>query len=180
VRLQQLTLDGIRHCAEVAEAVGVNMALENHSSVFLEAEDILWLRREVGSARLTTCPDPSNWSSAFLEGLADAKERELVFSGAQALAPHMTQSHLKVIGITPAQELMGFQRDGLDRLLSIYHHAGYQGGLAFEHVGTNDPVSELPQAKTIVESALRRLTPAGPASATNLGNLIHTAQGHRS
>ncbi|MBA3846412.1 MAG: sugar phosphate isomerase/epimerase [Planctomycetes bacterium] len=154
VRLQQLTLDGIRECAPHAERAGVNMALENHSSVFLEAEDILWLLAQVGNARLTTCPDPTNWSAAMLAGTADAAERELVFRGVELIAPRATQSHLKIAGITADGHLQGFGADGLARLIGIYRDAGYDGALAFEHVGPGDALGELALAKGIVERAI--------------------------
>ncbi len=154
VRLQQLTLDAIRACAPHAERAGVNMALENHSSVFLEAEDILWLIDKVGSPRLTTCPDPTNWSAPFLAGTADVAERELVFRGIELLAPRATQSHLKIAGITADGHLQGFGAEGLARLIAIYRDAGYAGALAFEHVGPGDALAELGQAKVIVERAI--------------------------
>ncbi len=176
VRLQRLTLDGIRECAPHAERAKVNMALENHSSLFLEAEDILWLMAEVGSPRLTACTDPTNWSNAFLQGTADAKERELVFRGASLLAPRMTQSHLKVFGILDrdgeagAEALHGFGADGLARLLGIYRGGGYDGALAFEHVGAGDPLAELPRAKRILERAIAAATLPASAPATAHAN----------
>ncbi|HYE08242.1 MAG TPA: sugar phosphate isomerase/epimerase family protein [Planctomycetota bacterium] len=167
VRLQRLTLDGIRECAPHAERARVNMALENHSSVFLEAEDILWLIAEIGSPRLTTCPDPTNWSAAFLAGTADAAERELVFRGVELVAPRATQSHLKIAGITADGHLQGFGADGLGRLIRIYRDAGYAGALAFEHVGPGDVQRELALAKVIVDRAIAvDALPTTPAAAT--------------
>jgi L-ribulose-5-phosphate 3-epimerase UlaE len=155
VKLQQLVLDGIRECAPLAERAGVNMALENHSSVYLEAEDILWLIDQVGSRRLTTCPDPTNWSQKFLKNEADTAERDYVFSSTQQIAPRMTESHLKVFGITEREELAGFGSE-LDRLIGIYRAAGYEGVIAFEHIGAGDPLAELPRAKAILERAIAK------------------------
>jgi len=165
IRLQDLVLDGIRACAPHAERAGVNMALENHSSVFLEADDIRYLIDAVGSPRLTTCPDPTNWSPGFLAGTADAAERELLFRSVAGIAPRATQSHLKIQGITPDGQLMGFGAEGLARLLGIYRAAGYDGALAFEHVGPGNALTELPIAKRIVDQAIARLAPVGPIAA---------------
>ncbi len=164
IALMRMVLEGIRACVPFAERAGVNMALENHSAVYLEAEDILWLIDEVGSARLTTCPDPTNWSNAFLEDAADRPEREMVFQGVELIAPRMTESHLKIRAILPDGTLAGFGSE-LDRLLAIYHRAGYQGAIAFEHVGPGDTVAELARAKAIVDAAIARVTRAGAASA---------------
>lgn len=164
VKLQQLVLDGIRECAPHAERAGVNMALENHSSVFLEAEDILWLIDQIGSMRLTTCPDPTNWSHKFLTGEADAAEREHVFRSVGLIAPQMTESHLKVFGITERDELAGFGAD-LDRLIGIYRAANYRGAIAFEHIGAGDPLAELPRAKAILERAIARSANTAQAGA---------------
>jgi sugar phosphate isomerase/epimerase len=160
VKLQQLVLDGIRECAPHAERAGVDMALENHSSVFLEAEDILWLIEQVGSRRLTTCPDPTNWHHQFLE--AKPADREHVFRSTELIAPRMTESHLKVFGITEREELAGFGPE-LDRLIGIYRAAGYGGVIAFEHIGAGDPLAELPRAKVILERAIARTTSTATA-----------------
>ena len=164
LRLQDLVLAGIRACAPHAERAGVNMALENHSSVFLEADDICRLIDAVGSPRLTTCPDPTNWSPLVLTGTADEPERELMFRSVAAIARRATQSHLKIQGITPDGQLQGFGAAGLARLLGIYRDAGYDGALAFEHVGPGDALTELAIAKRIVEEAIARL-PAATAAA---------------
>jgi sugar phosphate isomerase/epimerase len=164
VALQRLVLDGVRDCVAHAERAGVNMALENHSSVFLEAEDILWLIGEIGSARLTTCPDPTNWSRAFLEDKADRAERDYLFRSVELVAPRMTQSHLKILGIAEDGTLAGFGPE-LDRLLRIYRDAGYAGALAFEHIGPADPLAELPRAKAIVDAAIARIASTSGAHA---------------
>lgn len=159
IRLQQLVIDGIRTCLADAERHGVNLALENHNTLFLEADDIRWLIDHCGSPRLTTCPDPSNWATqAFLEGTGDGAERERVFAGAAALAPLATESHLKVLGFTPTGELLGWGSD-LDRLLTIYREAGYAGCLAVEYIGSGTLEEDLPRAREIITSALARTLP---------------------
>lgn len=156
-RLEELTLAGIRQCAPVAEEAGVNMALENHNSIFFSADRILWLIGEVGSDRLTTCPDPSNWCRGFLSGEATPGEREAVFEGAAKLAPLATQSHLKVAAVTDDGKLAGWG-DDLDRLVRIYRDAGYDGALAFESVAHGDLLAALPEARRVVQDAIDRVT----------------------
>jgi hypothetical protein len=145
-RLEKLTLDGIRECVPVAEECGVNMAVENHNSLFFSADELLWLIDEMGSERLTTCPDPSNWCRGFLTGEASAEERESVFEQAAMVAPLATQSHLKLRGITDDGSLAAWEGD-LDRLLGIYRDAGYDGPVAFESVAPGDLLAPLPEAR---------------------------------
>ncbi len=162
-RLEQLTLDGIRQCVPIAERHGVNMALENHNSIFFTADEIIRLIREIGSRRLTTCPDPSNWCRGFLSGEAPPEQREAVFEGAAKLASLATQSHLKVRGVTEDGRLTGWG-DDLDRLVRIYRDAGYDGALTFESVAEGDLLAPLPRARRIVQDAIDRVT--GPGGRT--------------
>ncbi|MFO8008618.1 MAG: sugar phosphate isomerase/epimerase family protein [Candidatus Brocadiia bacterium] len=155
-RLEELTLAGIRRCAPVAEEAGVNMALENHNSIFFSADQILWLIEQVGSERLTTCPDPSNWCRGFLTGEAAEGEREVVFQSAAKVAPLATQSHLKVCGVTDDGRLVGWE-DDLERLIRTYRDAGYDGALAFESVAEGDLLAPLPQARRVVQDAIDRV-----------------------
>jgi len=106
----------------------------------------------MGSARLTTCPDPSNWGrKAFFEG--DPQAKQTVLDGARIVAPRATQSHLKVRGIAPDGTIPGFGND-LVELVRIYATAGYDGPLAFESVGDGDLLEPLVQAREIVEKAI--------------------------
>ncbi len=156
-RLEELTLAGIRECVPVAEECGVNMAIENHNSIFFEADDILWLIDQVGSDRLTTCPDPSNWCRGFLTGEAPAGEREKVFEEAAKVVSFATQSHLKLRGITEDGKLVGWG-DDLERLIRIYDKAGYDGVIAFESVADGDLLAPLPEARWILQEAIDRVT----------------------
>jgi sugar phosphate isomerase/epimerase len=156
-RLEKLTLDGIRECVPVAEKCGVNMAIENHNSIFFSADELLWLIDEMGSERLTTCPDPSNWCRGFLTGEASAEDRESVFLQASKVAPLATQSHLKLRGVTPEGKLVAWE-DDLDRLLAIYRDAGYDGPVAFESVAPDDLLAPLPEARRILQEAIDRVS----------------------
>ncbi len=155
-RLEQLTLDGLRECVPVAEECGVNMAVENHNSIFFQADDLLWLIEEMDTDRLTTCPDPSNWCRGFLTDEADPEDREKVFESLAKVAPPATQSHLKIKGITEDGKLFGFG-DDLDRVIRIYRDADYDGALAFESVVDGDLLTPLPDARRIVQDAIDRV-----------------------
>lgn len=156
--LENLTRDGIQECAPVAEQAGVNMALENHNTLFFRAEEILRLMAEIDSPRLTGCPDPSNWGGeAFFAPETPPQEKETVYAQAALLAPVATQSHLKIKGVTDDGKLIGFG-DDLERLLRIYRDAGYDGALTFESiVDEDDLLSPLPEARRIVEAAIKRV-----------------------
>jgi L-ribulose-5-phosphate 3-epimerase len=154
IRLQQLVLDGIKECIPFAERAGVNMAIENHNSLFFEAEDIRWLIDHLGSQRITTCPDPSNWASrAFLEGNGTPAEHERVFAGAASLAPLATESHFKVFSFNEAGTISGWG-DDITRLTGIYKQAGYKGCLAVEYVGNGVLEDDLPRAHAILSAAI--------------------------
>jgi L-ribulose-5-phosphate 3-epimerase UlaE len=157
--LEDLTRRGIGQCIPVAEAAGVNMAIENHSTVFLEADEIVGLIRDFGSARLTACPDPSNWAGPqFWEEDCHSDMHGRVLDNAAKLSPFATQSHLKIKGITKDGHLRGFGA-GLDRLLQSYHQAGYEGAIEFESIlDGDDLLVPLVQARQIVEAAICRVT----------------------
>jgi sugar phosphate isomerase/epimerase len=156
-KLEQLTRDGIRECIPFAEKAGVNMAIENHNSIFLQADEMLALIEELGSRRITTCPDPSNWGGKeFWEPNCPQEIREKVFTSAAKLACKATQSHLKVKGAPGDGKLAGFG-DDLLRLLRSYKKAGYNGGLAFESIGDGDLIEPMPRAREAVEAAIRKV-----------------------
>lgn len=156
--LEELTRRGINECIPVAEAAGVNMAIENHNTLFLQADEIMALIEKFSSPRLSACPDPSNWGgNAFWQDDCPHDEREHVFSSAARLAPYATQSHLKIKGLAPDGTLLGFGTD-LDRLLASYRAAGYDGAIAFESIVDGDLLAPLPEARQIVETAILRIT----------------------
>lgn len=154
--LERLTREGIRECIPYAEKAGVNMAIENHNSIFFTADEIIALIKEMGTTRLTACPDPSNWGGkAFFEG--DAAAHEKVYKQAELLAPYATQAHLKVRGVNADGSIPGFGAD-LDRLIGFYHRAGYKGAVVFESVGEGDLLAPLVRARQTVEASIARVT----------------------
>ncbi len=155
-KLERLTLEGIRECVPVAEKHGVNMAIENHNSIYFSADEILWLIDELGSDRLTTCPDPSNWSRDFFKG-ASAEQREQVFADTAKLAPKATDAHLKLKGVTDDGQLIGWG-DDLDRVLRILRDGGYDGPVHFECIADGDLLAPLPEARKILQAAIDRVS----------------------
>jgi sugar phosphate isomerase/epimerase len=156
-RLEQLTLEGIGQCVPVAEECGVNMAVENHNSIFFTAEAMLELMRQVGSDRLTACPDPSNWGGkAFFEGDPEAKAK--VLANLRAIADKATNSHMKIKGIDAEGKIIGFG-DDLDTVIEIYRDAGYDGPIHFEAVGKaeDDLLAPLSDAARLVREAIDRV-----------------------
>lgn len=151
--LDKLVVEGIRECVPVAERCGVNMAIENHSSVFEYGPEIMELIRQIGSARLTTCPDPSNGFKRFFDADCPQAEREAVYENLRLLAPKATNSHLKVRGIGGNETLTAWD---LDRLLGIYADAGYDGPITFESIAEPDLLAPMAKAREIVEKAIAR------------------------
>ncbi len=150
-RLEQLVIDAFRECAPVAEECGVNMALENHSSVMSTSAGLLRLFKEVGCARLTACPDPTNFSHGAVKPDATREQREKVYTETEAYAPFATNSHVK---------FRGLEADGkwavIDwpRLLGIYRNAGYDGNISIESIDTPDLLAHLAQGRNVLEKEI--------------------------
>ena len=156
-RLDRLVEEGIRECVPVAEACGVNMAIENHSSVFERGAEIMELIRRIGSSRLTTCPDPSNGFKLF-DANCPESEREAMYENLRLMAPRATNSHLKIKGIGAGDGLVAWD---LDRLLGIYEDARYDGPITFESIAEGDLLAPLAKAREILEKAIARPGDAG-------------------
>lgn len=151
--LDKLVADGIRECIPVAEKSGVNMAIENHSTVFEYAPEIMKLIAEVGSKRLTTCPDPSNGFKKFFDADCPAAEREAVYRNLELLAPKATNSHLKIKGLNADGTLIAWD---IDRVVSIYQRAGYNGPITFESIVDGDLVAPLAKVREVIDNAIAR------------------------
>lgn len=150
-RLEELTLNGIAECIPVAEKAGVNMAIENHNSIFMRGEEIVGLIRRFGSKRLTACPDPSNGWPKFFEPTCPPADRDAVYDNLAVMAPHATASHLKIRGLDPDGSPLGWD---LQRLLGVYRKAGYAGGITFESIVDGDLLAPLAKAREAVEVAI--------------------------
>lgn len=157
-KLEQLVVDGIAVCLEKAESLGVNLALENHSAVFLYADAINALRTQLASPRLTTCPDPTNGFDR--DRLDELATQEAIMANLAALAPAATNAHLKIFGVADGKLVT----QDLDRLIRTLAEARYRGPLMFELTDPEGGLELLRAAKMIVDDALDRLlAPNAPA-----------------
>lgn len=148
---ERLVLDGIAEVEPVAADAEVYLALENHSTVFMSAADVVYVIEQIGSRWVTACPDPSNLLPGFHE--ARPNFQNYVYAGAAKMARYATNSHLKVKGIDEDGSLIGWD---LDRLLGIYRRAGYEGPITFESIVPDDLTGPLPQMRSIVDQAIAR------------------------
>lgn len=127
-------VDCFREVIPEAETKDVTLCLENHSSVHPDADGLLWIIRAVGSVRLRTNPDPTN----FLPHFTDLPEtaREVIYTETEKIAPLMANAHMKIRDFTPNGE---HKHVNVKRLLDIYHKNGYDGHIVLEYFGQDDP-----------------------------------------
>lgn len=152
-KLEDLTRKGIEECIPVAEKAGVNMAIENHNSIFFTGREIVDLIKSFGSKRLTACPDPSNGCNTFFEPTRSKTDEDGVFANLAVMAPKATDSHLKIRGIDANGGLLGWD---LDRLVKTYQQAGYDGPITFESIVDGDLLAPLAQVRKLVDAAIHR------------------------
>lgn len=142
-------VDCFREIIPEAEARDVTLCLENHSSVHPDADGILWIMRAVGSVRLRTNPDPTNFVPHFTE-LSDAV-REVIYTETEKIAPVMANAHMKIRDFTPDGN---HKHANVKRLLDIFRKNGYDGHIVLEYFGQDDPAE--PNGRGV--ELLRRLT----------------------
>jgi sugar phosphate isomerase/epimerase len=150
-RLAALVDAGIAECIPVAEEAGVNMAVENHNSIYMAGREIVDLIERLGSERLTTCPDPSNACSRFFAPDRTDAERDGVYANLEVMAPYATASHLKVKGLAADGSLACWD---LPRLLGIYRAAGFDGAITFESIAEGDLLGPMAEARRVLENAI--------------------------
>ncbi len=148
-RLEQLVVDGIRECIPVAEAAGVNMAIENHNSLFFDGEEMVALIKRLGSERLTTCPDPSNGYKVFADD-CPPETYEAMYRNLKVMAPLATEAHLKIDG-ADGESIKGFD---LSRLLRTFATAGYDGPIMFEATKNGLDLDTLRNARIALDNAI--------------------------
>ena len=128
-------IDAFREVTPSAEERQVTLCVENHSSVCRDADGLLAIVRAVGSPMLRTNPDPSNFCGNFT-GRTE-KEREIIYSETEKIAPLMANAHLKIADFTPDGD---HKHVDVGRILDIFRGAGYEGHVVLEYYGTDDPV----------------------------------------
>lgn len=133
-------IDSYREVMPLAEELGITLCIENHSSVHPDADGILAIIRAVGSDRLRTNPDPTNFVPGFTQ--RDDGAREAVYLETEKVAPLMANAHIKV---------NTFDAEGnaefvdVARVLSIFRAAGYDEHVVLEYYGSGDPRESMRQ-----------------------------------
>ncbi len=127
-------VDSFREVIPEAEGREITLCLENHSSVHPDADGLLWIIRAVGSVRLRTNPDPTNFCAHY----ADVPEgaRDVIYTETQKIAPLMANAHMKIRDFTPEGS---HKQVNVKRLLDIYRSTGYDGHVVLEYHGQDDP-----------------------------------------
>jgi len=123
-------IDAYREVCPLAEEAGVQLCIENHSSVCRDADGLVGILRAVSSDALRTNPDPSNFVANFT-ARTDA-EREAIYTETAKIAPYAANAHLKVGDYADDGE-HAFVDVG--RIHDIYRQAGYDGHVVLEVYG---------------------------------------------
>lgn len=141
-------VDAYLEVAPEADRLGITLCLENHSTVHPDADGLLAIIRQVGSDRLRTNPDPTNFVRGF-DRRSDA-DREAIYTETAKITPLAANAHLKINTFTPDG-----QAEFVDvaRIIDIYRHVGYDGFIVLEYWGNDEP--EEPNARGV--SLLKRL-----------------------
>ncbi len=141
-------VDAFCEVVPVAEALGVTLCLENHSTVHPDADGLLAIIRQVGSDRVGTNPDPTNF--VFGYDRLDPTARERIYTETEKIAPLAANSHLKINTFDAAGNA---EFVDVERILDIYRRTGFDGYIVLEYWGEGEP--EEPNAKGV--ELLRRL-----------------------
>ena len=120
-------IDSYREVVPVAARHGMLLCIENHSSVYPDADGLLRIIQAVGSKCLRTNPDPTN----FLPDYAARSEtvREMIYTETEKVAPLMANGHLKVFEYTSDGE---HAYVSAKRLLDTFRKAGFDGHVVLE------------------------------------------------
>jgi sugar phosphate isomerase/epimerase len=119
-----------------AEAREVTLCLENHSSVHPDADGLLWIIRAVGSVRLRTNPDPTNFCPNFSDQSETA--RDVIYSETEKVARIMANAHLKIRDFTADGQ---HKQVNVKRILDIFDKNAYDGYVVLEYYGQDDPAN---------------------------------------
>ena len=117
-----------------AERANVVLAVENHSTVIGEADELLAFVMRFGSACLQLNPDPTNF---LRRDVVPEDQREIVYTSLAKVARHAVHSHLKIRDFDASGRPTNVD---VPRLLAIYRKACYDGYLSFEYFGDGDGI----------------------------------------
>ena len=136
-------VDGYLEVVPEAEKQGVTLCLENHSTVHPDADGLLAIIHQIGSDRLRTNPDPTNFVAGFDQ--LDDQARERIYTETAKIAPLAANAHLKINTFTPDGDPEAVD---VPRIVEIYRQVGYDGFIVLEYWGNDEP--EEPNTKGVV------------------------------
>lgn len=126
---QRTWLAGIlRRLAVTAEAYGVIILVENHSTICFSWEELKDLVLDINHPFLRICPDVYNFSKY--------KAEEVVYQAARELLPYSPYGHLQFYEIDSSGKELHMD---MKRLMDIYKELKYDGFLMLEWEGESDP-----------------------------------------
>jgi sugar phosphate isomerase/epimerase len=128
-RCQKQVTDAIAECCELAEKVGVVLALENHGGITDTAEHLLDLVKPVTSKALGVNIDTGNFKTP--DPYADIA----------AIAPYGVVAQVK----TEVQPNGKKQEADLGRVVKILKDANFHGYVALEYEAAEDPKTAVPR-----------------------------------
>lgn len=125
-------VESIRECAVSAEQYGVKLAIENHSAILGQADELLWLIRKIDSNVVGIALHshlPNQVSQVVDKSLGEKQQLEYVYQIVKKLAPHAFITHFPLSG---EEEEYTFMKNVLD----IYKDVGFDGFISLEVAGT--------------------------------------------
>lgn len=120
-------IDSYREVVPVAARHDMLLCIENHSSVYPDADGILRVIQAVGSPCLRTNPDPTNFLRDY--AVRSEESRETIYTETEKFAPLMANGHLKIFEFTSGGE---HAYVSVKRLLGIFRKAGFDGHVVLE------------------------------------------------
>jgi sugar phosphate isomerase/epimerase len=138
-------------CAQAAEACGVTLAIENHSSVCFDYSELLALVKGIDNRHCRVCLDAYN-ACKFTGG-------EGVYQAAEALVGLTPYTYLQFYEIDPSGRELHVD---VPRLLRIYERAGYDGYLMIKWHREADPYWAVGVIARYVRTVLLNSSAASP------------------
>jgi sugar phosphate isomerase/epimerase len=129
-------VDAYREVMPVADKHDAVLCIENHSTVCTDADGILSIIAAVGSSRLRTNPDFTNFVPEFRA--RSKRSLEAIYRETEKIARLAANAHLKVGEFT---ETGDDPYVDVPRLLDILRKAGYDGHIVLEYYGADDPAA---------------------------------------
>ena len=126
---QKRVVDAMNECCEVAEKLGIYLALENHGGITDSAEHLLELVKPVKSPALGVNIDTGNFHTA--DPYADIAK----------IAPYGVVSQVKT-EVYPGNKK---QEADLGRVVKILKDANFHGYVALEYEAAEDPKTAVPR-----------------------------------